>query len=169
MPNPRVPTSLKILRGNPGQRPLPEGEPKPLVVEPKMPSDLDPLAKKEWKRLAPIFLRLGTLTEVDGIAFAALCSASAALQRINKALKACQYRVLAEKTSFLEKSDGKGRSDEVMSVEVKINPLYAQQRLALLALRYWCGEFGTSPSSRGRINVPSVKNVDPQEEFLNGR
>jgi len=134
-----------------------------------MPKDLDPLAKKEWKYLAPIFLRLGILTEVDGTAFAALCSASAAVQRINKALKDCQYRVLAEKTSFLEKSDKEGRSNEVMSVEVKINPLYAQQRLALLTLRYWCGEFGTSPSSRGKINVPTVKGVDPQEEFLNGR
>ena len=167
MPNPRVPTPLRVLRGNPGRRPLPKGEPKPERVAPPMPADLDPIAKKEWKRLAPMFVRLGTLTETDGMAFAELCTAYAASVRIRKAIKACGYKLLTVKHSFLEKETKDGRSDEVMAVEPKINPLYAQQRLAGQNLRYWCNEFGTTASSRGKINVPYSEGADPQETFLN--
>jgi P27 family predicted phage terminase small subunit len=169
MANRNIPTPLKIIRGNPGRRPISKTEPKPKRILPKMPTDLDPIAKKEWKRLAPIFYRLGILTEVDGMAFAALCTSTAAVIRINQALAECGYKVLAEKTSFLEKKGDAGRSDEVMSVEVKINPLYAQQRLALQTQRFWCQEFGVTPSSRGKINVPDGGDADPQEDFLNGR
>jgi len=133
-----------------------------------MPTDLDPIAKKEWRRLAPVFVRLGTLTETDGMAFAELCTAYATSVRIRKAIKACGYKLLTEKTSFLESERKDGRSDEVMAVEVKINPLFAQQRLAGRNLRYWCNEFGTTPSSRGKINVPYSEGADPQETFLNG-
>lgn len=103
------------------------------------------------------------------MAFASLCTASAAVSRINKALKECKYAVLTEKVSFLEQKSTEGRSNEVMATEMKINPLFAQQRLALQTLRYWCQEFGTTPSSRGKISVPGAGDVDPQEDFLNGR
>lgn len=169
MANPKVPTSLRLLRGNPGKRPVSSGEPKPAAVAPPIPSNLDPLARREWKRLAPAFVRLGVLTEVDGMAFASLCIASAVVSRINRALKECKYAVLTEKVSFLEQKSEEGRSNEVMATEMKINPLFAQQRLALQTLRFWCQEFGTTPSSRGKISVPGAGDVDPQEDFLNGR
>ncbi len=169
MANRAVPTSLRLLRGNPGKRPIPAGEPKPAAIAPPMPSDLDPIARREWRRLAPTFVRLGILTAVDGMAFAELCTSYAAATRIRMALKKCGYKLLAEKTSFLEKETKDGRSDEVMAVELKINPLFAQQRLASLALRFWCQEFGTTPSARGKIQVPGGGEVDPQEDFLNGR
>jgi P27 family predicted phage terminase small subunit len=134
-----------------------------------MPSHLDPIAKKEWKRLAPLFVQIGILTELDGMAFGELCASYAASVRIAMALKECGYKVLAEKHSFMEKKGDEGRSDEVMAVELKINPLFAQQRLASQTLRFWCNEFGTTASSRGKINVPGGGQVDPQEDFLNGR
>jgi len=168
MPNPRTPTPLRILRGNPGKRALPVGEPRPLAVEPKIPSGLDPLARREWRRLAPAFVKRGILTEDDGMAFAALCTAYATLVRINRAFKECGYKVLAEKHSFLEQKSKDGRVNEVMAVEIKANPLIAQQRLALQTLRFWCQEFGTTPSARGKVQVPGGGEVDPQEDFLNG-
>lgn len=133
-----------------------------------MPAGLDPIARRTWKRLAPGFVKRGILTEDDGMAFAALCTAEATLLRINRAFRECGYKVLAEKHSFLEKKSSEGRSDEVMAVELKANPLIAQQRLALQTLRFWCQEFGTTPSSRGKISVPAGSDVDPQEDFLNG-
>jgi P27 family predicted phage terminase small subunit len=170
MPSAKVPTPLRLLRGNPSKRPLPIGEPRPAQVEPPMPAGLDPIARTEWRRLAPRFVELGILTEADGMAFGELCTAYAASARIRMALKKCGYRVLAMKHSFLEKNGEDGRSDEVMAVEPKINPLFSQQRLASQTLRFWCQEFGTTPSSRGRIQVPGVgKDVDPQEAFLNER
>lgn len=169
MPNPRVPTNLSILRGNPGKRPLPVGEPKPAAVAPPMPPGLDPLARRAWKALAPAFVERGILTEDDGMAFAALCTAHATLIRINRAFRECGYKVLAERTSFLERDGKDGRTDEVMAVELKANPLIAQQRLALQTLRFWCQEFGTTPSSRGKIQVPGGGDADPREDYLNGR
>ena len=168
MANPRVPTPLRVLRGNPGKRTLPVGEPKFERVIPPMPPDLDPIARREWKRLAPTFVRVGVLSAGDGMAFAELCTAAAVCARFRKALRSCKYAMLTEKTSFLESKGEDGRSDEVMATEVKINPLFAQQRLASQTLRFWCQEFGTTPSSRGKINVPGTGgSVDPQEDFLN--
>lgn len=169
MANRAVPTSLRLIRGNPGKRPIPPGEPKPTAVAPPMPSNLDPIARREWKRLAAPFVTLGILTAADGMAFAELCTSYATSVRIRMALKECGYKLLTEKHSFLESEGKDGRSDEVMTVEVKINPLFAQQRLASQTLRFWCQEFGTTPSSRGKIRVPGGGEADPQEDFLNGR
>jgi P27 family predicted phage terminase small subunit len=134
-----------------------------------MPSDLDPIARREWKRLAPTFVAVGILSAGDGMAFTELCTAAATCARIWKVIRKCKYAMLTERTSFLESKGEDGRSDEVMATEVKINPLFAQQRLASQTLRFWCQEFGTTPSSRGKINVPGVGSGDSDEEFLNGR
>jgi len=134
-----------------------------------MPRDLDPIAKKEWSKLAPGFVKRGILTEDDGMAFSSLCTAYAACVRIRMALQECDFKMLTEKHSFLEQKSEEGRSNEVMAVELKINPLYAQQRLSLDSLRFWCSEFGTTPSSRGKINVPMGTESDPGEDYLSGR
>jgi len=169
MANRAVPTALRLVRGNPGRRPLPANEPKPRNIAPPMPEHLDPIAQEEWKRLEPIFLSSGILTELDGLAFASLVSAYAEVVRYDMALKECGYSMLAIKHSFIEKSGGEGRSDELMVVEPKGNPLYAQRRLATTALRFWCTEFGVTPSSRGKISVSKSKKSDPGEDFLNGK
>lgn len=170
MANRAIPVALKLIRGNRGHqtKAVLEGQAKPKVMEPPMPPDLDPLARRTWKDLAPTFVTLGILTEVDGMAFAELCTADATCRRIRMALKRCKYAVLTEKTSFLEQRSKDGESsNEVMAVEVKVNPLYAQLRLASQTLRFWCSEFGTTPSTRGRVKVPGIKESDPQEDFLN--
>jgi len=169
MANKAIPTSLRLVRGNPGRRPLPADEPQPNRKAPPMPDHLDPLAQEEWKRLEPLFLEMGILTEVDGFAFSSLVSAYAEVARYDMALRECGYAVMSLKHSFMEKEGRDGRSDEVMAVEPKANPLYSQRRLAMTCLRFWCNEFGVTPSSRGKIAVPKGKKVDPGEDFLNGR
>ena len=72
------PTVIKQLRGNPGKRALPKGEPKPAAGRlPSAPRWLSDEAKREWKRLAPRLHAVGLLTEVDGLALAMLCEAFA--------------------------------------------------------------------------------------------
>ena len=44
------PTALKVLKGNPGRRPLNEDEPKPEVLLPRPPAHLSPVARREWRR-----------------------------------------------------------------------------------------------------------------------
>jgi P27 family predicted phage terminase small subunit len=76
MPGPApTPTALKQLKGNPGKRPFNKLEPKPKTGEPPMPRDLSKPAKKEWKRLVKMLLKLGVLTVADGDALATLCEA----------------------------------------------------------------------------------------------
>lgn len=78
MGRPRKPTALRILQGNAGRRPLPEGEPKPNVgAEP--PDWLSLEDRKQWDKWAPRYIRLGILTELDTPAFAAWMIALAQL------------------------------------------------------------------------------------------
>lgn len=74
MANPRKPTALKLLQGNPGKRKLSEDEPRPKTGA-EMPEELLglPDALRAWKKWAPILAGLGILTEIDGPAFGRLC------------------------------------------------------------------------------------------------
>jgi P27 family predicted phage terminase small subunit len=73
---PPTPIQLRLLRGNPGKRPL-RAEPEP-VREPECP-DPPPFvtgyAQDEWWRTAPELHRLGLLTVLDVAALAAYCMA----------------------------------------------------------------------------------------------
>lgn len=72
-----TPTALKILKGNPGRRPLNTREAAPELGMPAMPARLRPEAQVVWKELAPILMACGLLTKADGRAFALVCDALA--------------------------------------------------------------------------------------------
>ncbi len=82
------PTHLKIIKGNPGRRPLNENEPQPAPVFtlPSPPSWMDTYAKAEWKRMGAILVRIGVLTAADLTAFSAYCSAYARWRRCEEKL-----------------------------------------------------------------------------------
>lgn len=138
MPGPMpVPTSLKILAGNPGKQKLNLDEPKPEQVAPKCPAHLDAVAKKEWKRLVPILARMRVLTEADGIQLALLCQT---------------YSRLIAAQEELSKS----------SLLVTTGPGYVQQSplIGIISncttqLVTLCREFGLSPASRVRLVADS--------------
>jgi phage terminase small subunit len=71
------PTALKILRGNPGKRPLNPAEPQPPPGPIEMPAGLAPDARQVWAAIAPICLGMGTLTPADVLAFARHCELEA--------------------------------------------------------------------------------------------
>lgn len=82
------PTNLKILAGNPGRRPLPDGEPCPDAVLPTPPDFLDDQALREWERIAPELHQLGLLTRLDRAALAAYCQSYAHWIKAETALRA---------------------------------------------------------------------------------
>lgn len=91
-----TPTSLKLVRGNPGKRRLPENEPKPAGMA-TMPKFLTGRAAAIWKEYAPELIRLGLLTSLDGYSFAVWCSLTAQYEE-NEAMNAgrlAQMRGLA--------------------------------------------------------------------------
>lgn len=48
---PRKPSSLRVIEGNRGHRPLPKGEPQPRMGIPEMPTYFPPLAQECWTRV----------------------------------------------------------------------------------------------------------------------
>ena len=134
------PTALHILNGNPSKLDLEEKiktEPKPLRIAPKCPKWLKPLAKKEWNRLAPELERTGLLRIIDEIAFAALCQ---------------NYAIYIETEKFLEKN---GRVIKTKSGAIKSRPEVYIAKNALNFVKVFAIEFGLTPSSRGRIYLPT--------------
>src|SRR5574341_2082004 len=67
------PTALRLLRGNPGRRPLPTNEPQPPDASVEPPAWLDETAKVEWRRVATMLSLDGVLTEMDSDALCAYC------------------------------------------------------------------------------------------------
>jgi P27 family predicted phage terminase small subunit len=72
------PTALKVLRGNPGKRPLNVDEPTIPAADPSFdtpPRELadDLVAAAEWTRVAPLLRRVGLVSATERAALTALC------------------------------------------------------------------------------------------------
>ena len=141
-----VPTTLKLLRGNPGRRPLNATEPAPPKPArlPPPPPELSDAAKKEWRKTGKQLLAVGLLTTLDTAQFAAYCQTYARWLDVSATLA---------KTSVLIK----GQRGELIA-----NPLLRIARDLQIQFTRALLEFGMSPSSRSRINAtPTEKEEDP--------
>jgi P27 family predicted phage terminase small subunit len=132
-----TPTALKILRGNPGKRPISRREPRPRLEPPLAPARFEhsAAALKHWHALAPTLTRLGLLTEVDGHAFAELCDYLADIDAARLELYASGPVV---------------RTAEGTAV---ISPYYNVVLRASASAARLLAEFGLTPSARARIEV----------------
>lgn len=149
-----LPTNVKLLRGNPGKRPLNDSEPQPRAVIPTAPKHLDDEARREWRRMAKTLHELGLLTEVDRSALAAYCIS-------------WSRWVLAEakvrEFGLVLKSPDKGWPVQSPYLPIANRAMEQMVKLA--------GEFGMTPSSRSRLSVGKAKDapVDEMEGLLSGR
>lgn len=133
-----VPTPLKLLRGNPGQRKVkPEIKWRKDGTIPAPPRFLKGAARDEWLRVSTELHRLGLLTGADLHAFAAYCVSFARWVEAEEA-------VLDEngKTKFSYITD-KGNQ--------LYNPDLAAARQAMADMVKYACEFGLTPASRSRI------------------
>jgi P27 family predicted phage terminase small subunit len=140
----KVPTNLKVLRGNPGQRrirPIPEPPPLPTVPEP--PDYLTGHARAEWERVVPGLHGLGLLTALDIQPLAAYCQAYALWRSaVDEFAKAAADSVTA---GLLVPS---GRAGALQR-----NPLAKIAADAASDMLSFAGHFGLSPLARSRIGV----------------
>lgn len=146
------PTKLKLLAGNPGKRPLNKNEPKPQPIRPSCPRFLSREARKEWRRLAPELERLGLLTRLDRAAFAAMC-------------QSWGHWVQAEK--LMEGQCPVGRDKR--TGEIITHPAYLVAKQAMEQMRKLLPEFGLTPSSRSRLDLPVVEEWGSFDEFLRSK
>lgn len=145
-----VPTALKILRGNPGRRPLPADEPCATLRLSPPPPELSDAAKREWRRTGRKLLAMGVMADIDAAQFAVYCQA---------------YTQWLDATAKINKSgmllrDGKGGYAVNPLVRVA-HDLQAQYTRAL-------AEFGMSPVSRTRVHAARKEDTDPFEAFIRG-
>lgn len=116
-----------------------------------MPRGLDRSARRMWRRLAPPLEKLGLLTELDGPMFILVVRAWARLEGAERRLQ----QILAPAGTLTDE-----HARLVRKVEISVER--AEHSFRLLA-----AEFGLSPTSRSRLNVPPMRDEDDEfEEFL---
>lgn len=131
------PTAVKKLEGNPGKRPLPEDEPVFSTIIPQCPEWLSMEGKLLWKTLVPQLQAIpGLLQSVDVSALEVLCESYAQW-------KAASI-VLQDGMTFVT---GNGY--------IQQKPEVAIANKAAKTVKDICSEFGITPSSRSRIQLPA--------------
>jgi len=122
---------------------------------PRMPDWLDDDAKAAWKQLVPQLREMGVLTRIDGNALARYCTTWAAWR------KAVAF--IREKGDMYPLRDENGAVKYFQQwPQVAISHKLATQLTRLEQ------EFGMTPSSRARLQMPERKGADDaKERFFN--
>lgn len=145
-----TPTRLKLLRGNPGHRPIGD-EPRPKVKVPRCPPGLDAAAAAEWRRVGRELAKLSLVSEIDRAALAGYCTAWSDFKRAREHLQ--------DDADFIQ-----------TSVKMTDSPS-VWKRLsddALKQIRQFCSEFGLSPAARVRLATVKPKQGDDDDAFRDG-
>ncbi len=140
MPGPApTPTSIKLLRGNPGKRRINLDEPHfDAAVVTTPPGWLaDDHAIQMWIKLFPVLARAGTLTEADTDLFGAMCERWGTYRRCVEALKG--GLTVTGKTGW-----------------VTVRPEAALAATALKQYLDLAAQFGIGAASRSRVMVPGI-------------
>lgn len=138
---PPTPTALKVIRGNPGKRPLNDREPQPPPPSSlDAPGDLSDAAKLIWHDMAPKLSALNLLGSIDVRALARACRL--------EALGLEQLRI-SEETGPTQELKGQGRT-VAAEFSVAMKSFDAADRI-------WF-RFGITPAERSRL-----KTVEPEK------
>lgn len=147
----KKPESLKLLRGTvrPGRK---KQSPNPgSGIQQTPPSWLSPYAKAFWRRYVRKLNKLGVLAEADQPAFEELCLLYARIRECHETLKEEGLLV-----------PGRG------APQVK-HPLISVLNAAENQFRLLGAEFGLTPSSRGRLDIPAPSEEDSKwDKLING-
>jgi P27 family predicted phage terminase small subunit len=146
------PTKLKILKGNPGHRKLPENEPMPdFDIEIKPPEFLDEYALEEWNYIFEGLHAMGVICSVDRSALAAYCCSHSIWR---KAIEELNKLGLTEQTT---------NGNLIQSPYVGIANKASSDMLRVAA------EFGFTPSARARLGMDFSKKKKSMFEGLLGK
>jgi P27 family predicted phage terminase small subunit len=147
LPSPRPePTALKLLKGNPGKRPVNKAEPKPELGLPDPPDHLDSVALEEWNASGPGLARMRVLTLSDKAIFAAYCEAWSLNRRTWQQLK----------RSIEAAGDALGGGliySNKRSGVTKTNPLVPLAQSSANDMLRFAAELGMTPAARARLEV----------------
>ena len=151
---PPQPTTLRLLRGNPGKRHINTREPKPPLATPSCPRWLSPEAKKIWRETIPVLRDMRILTRGDRDALSVYCQTFA------------RWRAAEE---FLQKhGEVYPLRDERGNVRcMQQLPQVAIARSLLQVVQSYQQEFGMTPSARTRVHeIPGFLRDPDDERFF---
>jgi len=137
MPSPRpTPTALKILRGNPGKRPLNRREPTPDALDVAIPNELtDPVARAEWTRAIVPAIKIGIVTIADRTLAIAHCELWATW-RSQLADAAAGTHVVRLGKGYRQPNPVRGMANKTLQLLMRVDD-----------------QLGFSPTSRSRVVV----------------
>jgi P27 family predicted phage terminase small subunit len=135
-----TPTKLKLLRGNPGHRPINKSEPQPSADGIVMPTHLGEVAAFKWREILPLLQDVKVMTRADVEALARYCDTYEWWLAVRKVLReqGDTYPIL---------NDGGQVKYVAQRPEVSIAHKLAQQ------MRQLEQDFGLNPSARTSLNV----------------
>lgn len=156
----KVPTHLRLLRGNPGKRPYNKGEPKPQALPrpPAPPDYLSAIAAEEWRRVAPELFNLRCLTGLDTGCLALYCDSFARWRAGVDALAEAAADDPATHGLLITRQNG----------DQFANPLVAMTSQASRDMLKFASEFGLTPASRSRIDIPAPRGPSKFGNLLAG-
>jgi P27 family predicted phage terminase small subunit len=138
------PTTLRILRGNPGKRPINKSEPQPPTDGIVMPQHLGQVAAGRWAQLLPLLQSVKVMTRADIEALARYCDTY-------EWWLATRAKLKAEGDTYPILNDGGQVKYIAQRPEVSIAHKLAQQ------LRQLEQDFGLNPSARTSLNVETTQ------------
>lgn len=146
-----LPTTLKLLAGNPGKRKLPTNQLATVEV-PDCPEHLDKNARAEWDRITVELVKAGLLTRLDRTALALYC------QTFSRWVEA--ETKVRTKGAVIRTANGYPIQNPWLNVATS----------AAKDLKGFLVEFGLTPSSRSRLECDAgSKPEDPLANFTRKR
>jgi P27 family predicted phage terminase small subunit len=143
-----TPSTLRLLHGNPGHRPINPDEPKPPAHDLTPPGDLAGEALAEWGRMAPRLQKSGLLSELDEKALALYC---------------CSY---ADWVAASKKVEEFGTVIKGPKGFPMPSPYVRLVEKAWERMRKMLIEFGMTPSARARVTTTEPQGAqDPFAKF----
>lgn len=144
-----LPTNLKILRGNPGRRPLNKREPVPASGKPTAMDCLTPAAGVHFARLSVFLSAMRVLTEADQAALSALAQSLADYEEATRAL--------TELGTVIESSRERG---------LVRSPWLIVRKQAWEQMQRGFSDFGLTPSARSKIQTLPASEPNDEARFF---
>lgn len=157
---PPTPAHLKLITGNPGNRPIDPGVVVPADMGlPECPDHLDAIAQAEWARITPDLHALGLLTKIDRAALAMYCAAYG------------RWVYAEQQLTALRDTPGGGLIKITPNGFEALNYWLVISNKAQEQLKSALVEFGMTPVARARVkqmaqNQGQLFGDDPMAAFL---
>lgn len=163
---PRMPKELKIIHGTFRKDRNPEEQPEPTKINeiPKPPKGLNRHAKRLWKDLSEELVDAGILTTVDLPALEICCVNYGLYKDAHEAVYS--YMDTNPKTGRMKRFK-RSLADYMRGKNSQTIPEYTAMTKAFENFKAYLIEFGLTPASRNRLQIPERPYEEDPMEKLN--